>query len=82
MVVIWKMSCKKCILWAKTSNQVFVNSYYFSFQDMQSFDEFIDSEINNSHINGLHLFLDRFEWFCLQISKFFSSFIQGIVIED
>ena len=37
------------------------------------------------YINGLHLFLDSFEWFCLQISsdaKYFSSLVQDIVIED
>ena len=47
----------------------FFYCYYISFQDMQSFFEFLVSVINNYHINRLHLFGDRFEWFCLQISS-------------
>ena len=41
--------------------------------------------INHYDINRLHLFWDSFEWFRLQISsdaKYFSSRIEGIVIED
>ena len=60
MAVIWNTSCKKCILWDKTSN-------YISFQDMQSFFEFLVSVINHYHINGLYLFWVSFEWFCLKI---------------
>ena len=33
------------------------------------FFEFLVSVINHYHINGLHLFWDSFEWFCLQISS-------------
>ena len=47
----------------------FFYCYYISFQDMQSLFEFLVSVINNYHINRLHLFGDRFEWFCLQISS-------------
>ena len=36
---------------------------------MQSFFEFLVSVINHYHINGLHLFWNSFEWFCLQISS-------------
>ena len=52
---------------------------------MQSFFEFLVSEINHYGINGLHQFWDSFEGFCLQIScdaKYFSSLAQGTVIED
>ena len=52
---------------------------------MESFFEFLVSVINHYHINGLNLFCDSFEWFCLQISsdtKYFSSLVQGIVIKD
>ena len=42
----------------ETSNEAFFNRYYISFQDMQSFYEFLDSIINHYHINGLHLFWD------------------------
>ena len=41
--------------------------------------------IMTPYIKGLYLFLDSFEWFCLQIghhTKYFSSIIQGIVIKD
>ena len=48
---------------------VFFNWYYISFQDMQYFFEFLVSVINHYHINGLHLFWDSFQWFCLQISS-------------
>ena len=51
---------------------------------MQSFFEFLLSVINY-HINGLQLFWDSFEWFCLQKSsdaKYFSFLVQGIVIEN
>ena len=51
------------------SNQCFFNCYYISFQDMQSFFEFLVSVINHYHINRLHLFWDSFQWFCLQISR-------------
>ena len=36
---------------------------------MQSYFEFLVSAINHYHINGLHLFSDNFEWFCLQTSS-------------
>ena len=36
---------------------------------MQSFFEFLVSVIDHYHINGLHLFWDSFEWFCLQKSN-------------
>ena len=52
---------------------------------MQSFFEFLVSVINQYHINGLYLFWECFEWFCLQISsdtKYFSSLVQGIVIKN
>ena len=49
------------------SNQCFFNCYYISFQDMQSFLDFMVPVINHSHINGLHLFWNSFEWFCLLI---------------
>ena len=52
---------------------------------MQSFFEFLVLIINRYYINGLHLFWDSFEWFCLQISidaKYFSSIVQVILIED
>ena len=45
---------------------------------MQYFFEFLVSVIKHYYINGLHLFWDSFEWFCLQISsdaKYFSSLI-------
>ena len=35
---------------------------------MQSFFVFLISVISHYDINGLHLFLDNFKWFCLQIS--------------
>ena len=35
---------------------------------MQPFSKFLVSVINHYHINGLHLFWNSFEWFCLQIS--------------
>ena len=67
MVVIWNMSCKK---WARASNQsFFYNGYYISFQEMNCFFKFLVSVINYYYINGLHLFWDSFEWFCLQISS-------------
>ena len=47
----------------------FFNYYYISFKDMKSFFEFLVSVINHYHINGLQLFWDIFEWFCLQISS-------------
>ena len=49
---------------------------------MQSFFKFLVSEINHYHINGLHLFWDSFEWFCLQIvvtQNIFPLLVQGIV---
>ena len=52
---------------------------------MKSFFELLISVINHYHINGLYLFWDGYEWFCLQISsdaKYFASLVQGIVIED
>ena len=52
---------------------------------MQFFFGFLVSVINRYHINGLHLFWDSLEWFCLQISsdtKYFLTIIQGSVIED
>ena len=60
-------------------NNGFFNCNYISFQDMQSFFEFLVSVINHYHNNGLHLFWDSFEWFCLQISRntkyFFLSYL-------
>ena len=53
----------------ETSNQCIFNCYYISFQDMQSFFQFLVSVIKYYHINGLHLFWDCFQWFCLQISR-------------
>ena len=41
--------------------------------------------IEKPYINGSHIFLDSFEWFCFQISsdaKYFSSLVQSIVIKD
>ena len=41
--------------------------------------------IETPNINELHLFWDRFEWFCFQIksdAEYFSSLVQGIVIKD
>ena len=52
---------------------------------MQWFFQFLILVKNHYHINGLHLFWDSFEWFCLQISsdaKYFSSVVQGIVSEN
>ena len=34
---------------------------------MQFFKKFLVSVINPYYINGLHLFLDSFEWLCLQV---------------
>ena len=36
---------------------------------MQFVFEFLVSVINHYHINGLDLFWDSFEWFCLQINN-------------
>ena len=75
ITVIWNMSCKKCILWVRYIKSMFFNCNHISFQDMQSFFEFLVTVINHHHINGLHLLRDSFEWFCLQISsdsKYFS----------
>ena len=36
---------------------------------MKSFFEFLVIVLNHYHINGLHLFWDSFEWFCLQINS-------------
>ena len=52
---------------------------------MPPFFEFLVSVIKHYHIYGLHQLWDSFEWFCLQISshaKYFSSLVQGIVIDD
>ena len=52
---------------------------------MQSFFKFLVSVINDYHINRLNLFWDSFKWFRLQIrsdAKYFSSLVQGIVVED
>ena len=41
--------------------------------------------IETPYTNGLHLFWDSFELFCLQIGSnatYFSSLVQGIVIKD
>ena len=83
MAVIWNTSCKKCIFETSNQCccffffwfyfvlflffVCFLFCFYISFQDMQSFFEFIVSAIN--HINGLHLFWGSFEWFCLQINS-------------
>ena len=63
IAIIWNTSCKNASFELKTSNQWFFNWYYISFQDMQSFFEFLASVINHDHINGWHLFSDSFEWF-------------------
>ena len=65
-------------------DDVFFNNYNISFQDMQSFFEFLVSSIHHYDINRLNLFWDSFKRFCLQISsdeKYFSSLVQGIVIK-
>ena len=67
----------------ETPNQWFIY-HYIIFLDIQSFFKFLVS-VTNRYINGLHLFLDNFEWFYLRIScdaKYFPSLVQGIVIED
>ena len=46
----------------------FLNCYYISFQEMESFLGFFVSVINHYHVNGSHLSWDSFEWFSLQIS--------------
>ena len=51
---------------------------------MQTF-LFLASVINHYYIDGLHLFWDSFELFCLQIietQNIFSSLIQVIVTKD
>ena len=60
---------KICILWARVFKSIFFNCYYISFQYMQTFFEFLASVINHYYINGLHLFCNSFELFCLQISS-------------
>ena len=84
MIVFKNTFSKKCILWARDIKSMFC-LIFISFQDMQSFFEFFVSVINHYYFNELHLFWDSFKWFCLQISsdaKYFSSLVQGIVIED
>ena len=61
---------KKWIFSARDiKSMVFFNCNYISFQDLQSYFEFLVSVVNHYHINGLHLFWDSFEWFCLQINR-------------
>ena len=74
MMVIWSTSRKKIHLWARDIKSMFFNCYYISFQDMQSFFEYLASKINHYHIKWLHLFWDSFEWFCPQISSDAKSF--------
>ena len=47
-----KQTCKKYILFARYQIKFF-NSY-ISFQDMQSFFEFLIPVANHNHINGFH----------------------------
>ena len=62
--VIWARGNKSMffkivfILASRTCNLFFLFLFYF-----------LVSVINHYHINGLHLFGDSFEWFCLQIKK-------------
>ena len=65
---------------------ILFNWNYISFQKIK-FKKKLDtvSVINHYHIDGLHLFWDRFESFCFQIrsdTDYFSSLAQGIVITD
>ena len=63
-------SCKKSILWLrdiKSMLLLFICNY-ISFPNLQTFFEFLVSVINPYHMNGLYLFWDSFEWFCVQIS--------------
>ena len=55
----------------ETSNQcLFVFSLLlYQLAGHAIFFKFLVTAINHYHINGLHLFWDSFEWFCLQISK-------------
>ena len=69
MTVIWNTTCTKCIFWTGEIKSMFIfKCYCVSFQDMQSFLEFLVSVVNHYNINGLHLFSDRSKWFCLQRS--------------
>ena len=63
--IIWNIFCKKkCILLGcRHQINVFLNCYWISFQDRQSFFEFLVSVINYFYINGLNLFWNSFEWF-------------------
>ena len=82
MAVNWNIPRKKYILWTNDiKSMFFFFNYHISFQDMQSFFEFLVSVINNYHFNELHEFRDSFKWFCCD-AKYFASFVQGIVIED
>ena len=44
------------------------NAFFCSFQDIQSFFEFLIPVIKHYHINELDIFCDSFKWFCLQIN--------------
>ena len=78
---------KKCILWASDNKSMF--SFLIDIISVSRtcdvFFEFLVSVINHYHSNGLHLFWDSREWFCLQIScdaKYFSCFVYDIVTKD
>ena len=82
MAVIWNTSCRKCIIWARDIKSFFLLLLY-QLPGHAIFFEFLVSVINPYHINGLHLFWNSFEWFCLYISrdpKYFSSLVQCILI--
>ena len=68
MVVISNTSCKKCILWARDIKLMCFYLLLYQLLGRKIFFEFLVSVINHYHINGLLLFCDSFEWFCLQIS--------------
>ena len=59
MAIVWNMSCKKWILWARDNRLMFFNCNYTNFHDMQSFFVFIVWVINHNQINGMRQFCDR-----------------------
>ena len=67
MAVIWNMSCKNESFEQDTLNQCFFKLLLYQLPGHAIFFYFLVSVINHYHINGLHLFSDSFEWFCLQI---------------
>ena len=71
MTVIWKMPCKNTSFGLEISNQFFLNCY-ISFQDMQSFFEFLFSVINHYHVcrsklleGFINAFIDFKSWHLL-----------------